>query len=63
MVHSAGVFDLALLTEDLRKFVAEAFTKEIKVIKPRSATSRQKAGRSKLKAALLDRPDLLQEIG
>lgn len=56
-----GVFDLALLTEDLRKYVAEASATKTAETTPRSASPRKKAARGKSKAAPLGQPDLLRE--
>jgi len=58
---SPGVFDLALLTEDMRKYVAEACATKTVETRSRSATPRKKTGLGKSKVAPLDQPDLLSE--
>jgi len=60
---SPGVFDLALLTEGLRKFVAEARTTMTNEAKPRTVLPRRRDGRSKVKTPPVDQPDLLDAAG
>ncbi len=60
---SPGVFDLALLTEDLRRLVAEARTTMTNETTPRTAMPRRKNGRSKVKTAPVEQPDLLDVAG
>ena len=58
-----GDFDLALLTEEMHKYLAKASATKSEERKPSSATPRRKAFRSKGKAAPLDQSDLLKDAG
>jgi hypothetical protein len=60
---SPGVFDLALLTEGLRRFVAEARTTMTNGATPRTALPRRRDGRSKVKTPPVVQPDLLEAAG
>lgn len=64
-VHESapGSFDLALLTEEMHKYLAKASATKAEESKPRSATPRRKALRSKGKAAPLNQSDLLEDAG
>lgn len=64
-VHESalGNFDLALLTEEMHKYLAKASATKAEESKPRSATPRRKALRSKGKAAPLNQSDLLEDAG
>lgn len=64
-VHESapGDFDLALLTEEMHKYLAKASATKADESKPRSATPRRKALRSKGKAAPVSQSDLLEDAG
>lgn len=64
-VHESapGDFDLALLTEEMHKYLAKASATKADESKPRSATPRRKALRSKGKAAPVSQSDLLEHAG
>ncbi len=60
---SPGVFDLALLTEDLRRFVAKACATKAGETTPRAAPPRRRDRRGRVKTALVEQPDLLDAAG